>query len=127
VADRFTENGNGTITDNLTGLIWQKNKAQNTMTWEEALTYSKGLSLGGKSDWRLPNIKEIQSLNDVKLSKPSFDINYFSDVISGNFWSSTTMQNGTTKAWDINVDYGIVSYSDKTLKENVLCVRGGIN
>ncbi|MFZ4564399.1 MAG: DUF1566 domain-containing protein [Bacteroidales bacterium] len=123
----FTDNGNGTITDHNTGLIWQKIQSSNTMSWEEALAYSKTISLGGKTDWRLPNVKEIQSLNDVTLSKPSFNRTYFPDVITGNYWSSTTLINASEKAWDINVDYGIVSYNVKTLKENVLLVRGGLD
>jgi hypothetical protein len=126
IAEHFKDNRDGTITDNFTGLIWQQVKAQNTMTWEEALIYASGLLLAGKSDWRLPNVKEIQSLNDAKLFKPSFNKNYFTNVLSGNFWSSTTLVNAPARAWDINVDYGIVSYNDKTLKENVLCVRGGV-
>ncbi|MEI6088832.1 MAG: DUF1566 domain-containing protein [bacterium] len=123
----FAENGDGAITDNFTGLIWQKIQAPNTMTWEEALTYAKNTSLAGKSDWRLPNIKELQSLSDVKLKTPSFNKTYFSNMTSGNYWSSTTLQNTEAKAWDINVDYGLVSYNDKTTKENVLLVRGGID
>ena len=95
------------------------------LSWEEALNYAMGLSLTGRTDWRVPNIKELQSLNDEKLVKPSFNKNYFPNVLSGNFWSSTSQVNATTRAWDINVDYGIVSYSDKTIRENVLCVRGG--
>lgn len=125
IAVRFFENGNGTVTDSLTGLTWQQNQAAVSMTWEEALIYASGLSLGGDTDWRLPNIKELQSLNDEKLSKPSFNKTFFPNVISGNYWSSTTLVNSITKAWDINVDYGIVSYNEKTQKENVLCVRGG--
>jgi formylglycine-generating enzyme required for sulfatase activity len=124
--NHFTDNGNGTITDNYTGLIWQKIQPTNTMTWEEALLYSKTLSLGDKTDWRIPNVKELQSLNDVKLFKPSFDKKFFVNSLSGNYWSSTTLLGTTTKAWDINLDYGIVSYNDKTLKENVLLVRGGV-
>ena len=124
-AIHFKENGDGTITDNYTGLIWQKIQNATTLTWEEALIYATGLSLGGKSDWRVPNIRELQSLNDEKLVKPSFDKNIFSNILSGNFWSSTSQVNTPTRAWDINVDYGIVSYSDKTIRENVLCVRGG--
>jgi formylglycine-generating enzyme required for sulfatase activity len=124
---RFSDNGDGTITDNQTGLYWQKIQSPSTMTWEEALAYSESLSLAGKSDWRLPNIKELQSLNDVKLSKPSFDATFFPNVISGNYWSSTTLFQTTTKAWDINIDYGIVSYNDKTQKENVLLVKGGMD
>jgi hypothetical protein len=125
-SDHFTDNGDGTVTDSHTGLVWQKIQPSSTLTWEEALAYAEGLVLAGKSDWRVPNIKELQSLNEVKLSKPSFNKNYFTSIVSGNFWSSTTLVQSTGKAWDINVDYGIVSYNDKTLKENIICVRGGI-
>ena len=121
----FEDNGDGTVTDNYTGLIWQKMQSSTPLSWEEALNYAMGLSLTGRTDWRVPNIKELQSLNDEKLVKPSFNKNYFPNVLSGNFWSSTSQVNATTRAWDINVDYGIVSYSDKTIRENVLCVRGG--
>jgi hypothetical protein len=123
----FKDNGDGTVLDNYTGLTWQKIQNQNTMTWEEALTYANGLSLTGKSDWRVPNIKELQSLNDEKLMKPSFNKTYFPNIYSGNYWSSTSQVNSSPKAWDINVDYGIVSYNEKTVKEYVLCVRGGGN
>lgn len=123
----FKDNGDGTVLDNYTGLTWQKSQSQNTMTWEEALNYATGLSLAGKTDWRVPNIKELQSLNDEKLMKPSFNKTFFPNIISGNFWSSTSQVNSSSRAWDINVDYGIVSYNEKTIKENVLCVRGGVN
>ncbi|MFZ4522289.1 MAG: DUF1566 domain-containing protein [Bacteroidales bacterium] len=123
----FSDNGNGTITDNFTGLTWQKIQSPATMTWEEALAYAGNFSLAGKSDWRLPNVKEIQSLNEVSRFKPSFDKTYFTDILSGNYWSSTTLHQTGAKAWDINVDYGIVSYNDKTLKEHVLLVRGGLD
>ncbi|MEI7661624.1 MAG: DUF1566 domain-containing protein [Bacteroidota bacterium] len=126
-ASRFTDNGNGTIADNLTGLTWQQIQASNTLTWEEALACGRSTTLAGKSDWRLPNVKELQSLNDVHLSKPSFDKNYFTNILSGNYWSSTTMFQIAAKAWDINVDYGIVSYNDKTQQEHVLLVRGGLD
>ena len=123
----FKDNGNGTVTDNYTGLTWQKIQSSNTMTWEEALAYSKSMSLAGKADWRVPNIRELQSLNDESLIKPSFNKTWFSNSVSGNYWSSTSMYQSPSIAWDINIDYGIVSYSDKTLKENVLLVRGGID
>ena len=125
ITDRFTDNGNETVTDNLTGLVWQKTQSAVLMTWEEALSYASGLTLGGNSEWRLPNVKELQSLNDEKLSKPSFNKTYFPNLISGNYWSSTTLMNAPSKAWDINLDYGIVSYNEKTQKEYVLCVTSG--
>jgi formylglycine-generating enzyme required for sulfatase activity len=123
----FTDNGNNTITDNYTGLVWQKLQSPNSLTWEQALAYASALTLAGKSDWRLPNVKELQSLNDEKLFKPSFNKTYFTNIASGNYWSSTTLLQSSTKAWDINVDYGILSYNDKTITENVLCVRGGFD
>ncbi len=124
-ASHFTDNGDGTISDHYTGLVWQKIQAPNAMSWEAALVYSQGMVLAGTSDWRLPDIKELQSINDVSLAMPSFNHIYFPNVVSGNYWSSTTMQNTASKAWDLNVDYGIVSYNDKTILEKVLLVRGG--
>jgi formylglycine-generating enzyme required for sulfatase activity len=123
----FTDNLNGTITDNFTGLIWQEDPSPQTMSWEEALVYSKTVTLAGKTDWRLPNIKELQSLNDVARFKPSFNSTFFPSVVAGNFWSSTSMINSPTVAWDINVDYGIVSYNPKSTAQNILLVRGGFD
>ena len=48
----YTDNGNGTITDNVTGLVWQKEDDNTTRTWAAAGTYCDGLILGGQSDWR---------------------------------------------------------------------------
>jgi hypothetical protein len=56
----YTDNGDGTVVDNVTGLVWQK--AFSVMTYEEALRRAKGFSLAGKSDWRVPTIKELYSL-----------------------------------------------------------------
>lgn len=122
----FKDNNNGTVTDNFTGLTWQKIQAQNTMTWEEALSYASTFSLAGKSDWRLPDIKELQSLNDEKLSSPSIDKTVFTELVTGRYWSSTSSINSSTKAWDLNTEFGIVSYSEKTAKDYVLLVRGGL-
>ena len=126
-SDHFIDNANGTITDNYTGLIWQQVQSGDMMLWEDALHYANNLSLTGKTDWRLPNIKELQSLNDEKLIRPSFNKQYFTNISSGNYWSSTTLkQPRPDKAWTINVDFGIVSYNVKTTLQDVICVRGGL-
>jgi formylglycine-generating enzyme required for sulfatase activity len=125
--NHFSDNGDGTITDNFTGLVWQKLKSTSTYTWEEALTYASSSTIAGKSDWRIPNVKELFSLNDDNLHAPSFNTTFFTNISTGNFWSSTTLPNQSSKAWDINVDYGIVSYNEKTVKENVILVRGGFD
>ncbi len=123
----FTDNGNGTVRDNYTGLTWQKTPATNTMTWEEALAYCNTFTLAGKSDWRLPNVKELQSLNDPSIINPSFNTSIFSGLTVGDYWSSTTLNQSPTIAWDINTQYGIVTQHLKTLSEKVLLVRGGLD
>ncbi len=121
---RFLDNGNGTVTDRALGLIWQKIQPSLTMTWENALTFSDSLSLAGYTDWRLPNIKELQSLNDAGLTKPSIDKTIFTSMAIGKYWSSTTQFNSATRAWYLDCEYGIVTYELKTVQYNVLCVRG---
>ena len=60
----FIDNGDGTIADQSTGLIWQKNDNGEGILWEDALEYSENLELAEYSDWRLPNAKELQSIID---------------------------------------------------------------
>ncbi len=121
----FTDNGDGTVTDNFTGLIWQKSASTNTMTWEDALNFCNTFNLAGKADWRLPNVRELQSLNDVSRVNPSFNNTVFQNLTTGDYWSSTSLYKTPTKAWDINLGYGIVTQHDKTLSEHILLVRGG--
>ncbi|MFZ4581650.1 MAG: DUF1566 domain-containing protein [Paludibacter sp.] len=124
----FTDNGDGTIKDNYTGLTWQKSSSTTPMNWEAALAYAKTVNLGGKSDWRLPNIKELQSLNDVSLVKPSINKTFFPNIVNSAFyWSSTTQYKTSGIAWEMNTDYGVVTYDDKILSKYVLLVRGGLD
>ncbi len=124
----FTDNGDGTIWDNYTGLTWQKLSSTTPMNWETALAYSKTVTLGGKSDWRLPNIKELQSLNDVSRVKPSINKTFFPNIVTSAFyWSSTSQYKNPTIAWDLNTDYGVVTYEDKSVAKYVILVRGGMD
>ena len=63
-ANRFADNGDETVSDLATGLVWQKADSAKGMDWQAALAYCEGLSLGGKDDWRLPDAKSLQSLVD---------------------------------------------------------------
>lgn len=60
----YTDNGDGTITDNVTGLMWQKDPGEK-MTWEEAAAMVKDFELAGYKDWRLPTIKELYSVKST--------------------------------------------------------------
>jgi hypothetical protein len=122
--NHFTDNGNGTITDNLTELIWQQTPFQDTLTWEEALSYADTLSLVSIANWRLPNIKELQSINDEVIINPSLNTNYFNVPGDQKYWSSTTLPNQVTKAWYLDTQFGLTTYDFKTLKHYVICVVG---
>jgi len=124
ITNHFTDNGDGTITDNLTQLVWQKIPNANIFTWEQALSYAEGLTIGTNSDWRLPNIKELQSINNEFATNPSVFAPYFSSVGVHNYWSSTTLPNQNLSAWYWSTAFGITTYSVKTGTNYVLCVRG---
>ena len=120
----LTNNGDGTVTDNHTGLTWQQAESA-TMTWENAMVYAENLTLGGHGDWRLPNIKELQSISDGNLRAPSLDKTCFIGATTTFYWSSTSLANDTTQAWYLDCDYGLTSYAAKTGLWHVRCVRGG--
>ena len=141
---RFNDNSNGTVTDNLTGLIWLKDaNAFGKKTWEQALSDantlssgSHGLTDGSKAgDWRLPNLKELQSLIDVAYYNPALSSasgkskwvsgDAFVGVQSPYYWSSTTYSGHTTSAWIVLLYDGYVSYGGKTNSYYVWPVRAG--
>jgi hypothetical protein len=124
LAVRFTNNNDGTISDVLTGLQWQSLAFSDSITWEEALTYAESLDLASYSDWRLPNIKELQSINDVGISSPSLNPNLFQIGGVQKIWSSTSLPNQPTKAWYLQSQFGITTYALKTARNKLLCVRG---
>lgn len=121
----FTDNGNGTITDNVTHLIWQQDQSS-LMTWEAALVTCETSTLAGNTDWRLPNFKELLSLVDDTRSDPSIDPNLFNS--NGYFWSSTTsvtLYTNNVAARTVSFKYGDDGNKLKTELDLVRCVRGG--
>lgn len=134
-AEGFINNGDGTVTDNLTGLIWLKNANCFGITgWAAALTAANTLASGScglsdgsvAGDWRLPNINELRSLLDPALASPYLPAGHpFSGVQSYYYWSSTTFANNTTGAWGVGFSNGYVSSSGKTGVSYVWPVRGG--
>ena len=133
---RFENNGDGTITDNLTGLIWLKNaNCFGTRIWSQALSACNNLSNGScgltdgsvAGDWRLPNIIELESLVNAEESNPAVWLNTqgFSGVQSSYYWSATTYAYGTGYAWIVGLYYGYVIYYYKSNIYYVWPVRGG--
>ncbi len=123
---RYTDNGDGTVSDHVTQLMWIKNPYVG-LSWEEALQQAESLAAGGYTDWRLPNIKELRSLSDERKTGPSVDKTFFPQMITGRFWSSTSLPNQTTKAWFWDTQFGITSYESKLLAYNAIFVRNSEN
>jgi hypothetical protein len=112
---RFVENGDGTVTDKLTGLMWIKDETT-TMQWQAALDYVETLGTGGHTDWRLPNIIELRSLVDYARSSPSFPLGNpspFPNAVPSRYWSSTTLVDDTKAAWYVGFNDGGVGYTNK--------------
>ena len=109
----YTDNGNGTITDNVTGLIWQKQDDNTAKTWDDAKTYCSNLSLGGQTGWRLPTRIELISLVDYGAYQPAVNATYFPNV-SLYYWSSTTLALYTVQAWFVDFYDGSTFYITKT-------------
>ncbi|NPD45708.1 DUF1566 domain-containing protein [Lentimicrobium sp. S6] len=90
--NEFVDNGDGTISDNATGLMWQQVDDGNSYDWKDALAYATQSELAGYTDWRLPNTKELQSIVDYdKTTFPAIDESFFTCTNSDSwFWTSTT-------------------------------------
>jgi len=123
--NNFIDNGNGTVTNTDTGLMWQQDTAPNAYTWQQAISYCETLTLGGYSDWRLPNRNELQSIVDYSRFNPA--INPIFNVVSfPNYWSSTTHAGIPHNALSVYFYMGdFYSYPKSTVPFYVRAVRGG--
>ncbi|MCW9043442.1 MAG: DUF1566 domain-containing protein [Pseudopelagicola sp.] len=90
----FVDNGDGTVTDEATGRMWQQADDGTRREWEDALAYCEALDLAGYDDWILPNSKELQSIVDYRRTGfPAIDETFFSitqETVTLDFWTSTT-------------------------------------
>ena len=114
------------VTDNITGLQWQDDSDAKTVTktWIEAINYCEALTLGGYSDWRLPNFNELYFLADRNTSSPTID-SVFQNVALSSYWQSTTIEGYKTYAWMVFFTNGLATVSHKSFTQNVRCVRAG--
>ena len=128
---RFTDHGDGTVTDNLTGLMWTKDAFPTfgtlcSVNWSDGIDYCTSYSLAGYDDWRMPNLNELHSLIDTTQSNPALPTGHpFTNVQTVCYWSSTTCTD-VSYAWNVDVYYdGYVVCREKVVEIHVWPVRGG--
>ena len=141
---RFTDSGNGTVTDNLTGLIWLKNaNCFGRKNWDEAMDKAAALHTGecgltdgsSEGDWRLPTKEEWEAFVDMNYFDPALsnaagtgkwsEGDAFNNVQFGYYWSSTTHEYFPPFAFDVYMYDGRVGPTRKTSSTDVWPVRGG--
>ena len=162
----YTDNGDGTITDNNTGLMWEKkddsggiHDVNPTYTWGmysaphtmngtmvtaflAALNSAEGFA--GHTDWRIPNLRELQSIVDYQIPYPGPTLGApfhhaatcggcvevtattCSCTAPAYYWASTTFRGDPNYAWSVNFELGLVTPANKSLALSVRAVRGGM-
>ncbi len=113
---RFTNNGDGTVTDNLTNLVWLRNANYfGQLTWEDAIQACHDLAAGGdltdgsaQGNWRMPNLNELKSLRNFQHSNPCISDNPFYNIENYLYWSSSTYMSDETYAWIVSMDEGTI-------------------
>jgi Protein of unknown function (DUF1566) len=143
---RYKVQPDGTIKDINTGLIWEVkcdcpftlhhvdniyvwsgNGAQDTIwDWIDAVNMENGTGYAGHNDWRIPNVRELQSIVDYALFTPVIDP-IFAPTAAARYWSSTSLSDDDFpfSAWDVQFGNGLVDDSVKSFVLHVRAVRGG--
>jgi len=144
---RFQDNGDGTVTDSRTGLVWLKHaNCFGTLSWDEAMALvddigdglqCPGLELDDGSapgDWRLPTIREIMTLPMIEYFNPALTNSMgtgkwtegdpFVGVSSQYYWSSSRMEQDS--AWYMYLYNGVLGISQTSQRYSVWPVKGRI-
>ncbi len=134
---RFTANGDGTVTDRATGLIWKQcaeglsgadclTGSATTFTWQQVLQHAEAAVFAGSALWRLPNKKELASLVEQRCYDPAINARFFPNTpVDDWFWSSSPGADGADFAWLVSFLSGYVGYGYKDYAFYVRLVRGG--
>jgi len=136
-APRFTDNGDGTVTDSLTGLMWLKDGGCLKKGWNDALNsiidfntnplrYSCFGYTANYTDWRMPNVRELESMINYDVSDVAGWLNSagFTNIQYSSYWTSTTSQKSAAQAWMVNMKKSGKVLQKKKSKYYAWPVRG---
>jgi hypothetical protein len=121
---------NDAVRDNETGLVWERSPQTIEVPWGFARTTCINKNVGGRRGWRLPSIPELASLVDPSVASPGPTLpagHPFANVQSAQYWSASTNSEFPTGAWFVHFFSGFVGGTDKTLNNQVWCVRGDMH
>ena len=139
----FTDNHNGTVVDNKTGLMWKKcsegqawdsntngcNSNEVAYTWQNAMKQAQTINSSGGfasyTDWRLPNINELKSLVEEQCYDPAINLAVFPNASSNWFWSSSPVAGVGNIAWHVIFSDGHDGWFDTYFSSSVRLVRSG--
>lgn len=133
----YTVHGNGTATDTRNGLMWKVcvegqvwsagvcSGVPLTFTWANALAHAEGHSFAIRTDWRLPNIKELRSLVEECRPNPAINDTIFPSTPSSNVWSGSPYANDSSYAWLVDFNVGSAGNLSRSFAFQVRLVRGG--
>lgn len=130
---RYTDNGDGTITDNQTTLMWKQCSEGQTeatcvgaarrMTWPEAIATSADANFAGFDDWRLPKADELKGLIESACSNPAINERYFANTYAGGYWTSSKFEGDDDYIRYVEFQSGKSSYNGESTYYAVRLVR----
>lgn len=132
----YTDNKDGTITDNYTGLIWKKcpqgmfgndckSGSPSIRIWSEASVECNNLNFAGKKGWRMPSLKELQSIVDSGAANPSINKKFFKGS-SDPYWTDTSPAEYPVSKFTVVFSDGSVYYKDMNNFSATRCVHDGV-
>lgn len=136
----FTDNGDGTVRDKSTGLIWMRCALGQTWdgitctgnavayTWQQALQQADDYTFAASSDWRVPSVKELASILENACNFPAINLRVFPQTPTKKFWTASTYADENIRVWLVDFDFGAPNKGSKGESWTyVRLVRSGSN
>jgi sulfatase modifying factor 1 len=121
----FTDNGDGTVSDSQSGMLWQKGDNGSKLSQSGAISYCQGLTLGGKSNWRLPTDAELQTLLDygVPAPGPKVPAVFSASTTMDGLWTASPLASDPTWEWIVAAWWGDNTYAGAPATMRARCVN----